>query len=95
MADSRIDIHYVAHLARLELSEAEEDRMQEQLAAILGYVQQLGRLDLTAVEPMAHAVRLVNVSRADEVRASLPSAEALRNAPAQSAGLFQVPKIVE
>ena len=47
------------------------------------------------MEPTAHAVPLVNVVRADEVRPSLPTEEALRNAPAKANGLFLVPKIVE
>ena len=50
---------------------------------------------MTGVEPTAHAVPLVNVTRPDEVRPSLPHDEALRNAPAQANGLFMVPKIVE
>jgi len=50
---------------------------------------------VAGVEPTAHAVPLVNITRPDEVRPSLPHDDALRNAPAQANGLFMVPKIVE
>ena len=52
-------------------------------------------LDVTDVEPMAHAVPLTNVLRADEVQPSIPQEAALANAPKQANGLFIVPKIVE
>jgi aspartyl-tRNA(Asn)/glutamyl-tRNA(Gln) amidotransferase subunit C len=58
-------------------------------------MDQLKTLDVSRVEPTAHAVPTVNVTRADEVRPSLPHDEAMRNAPAKANGLFTVPKIVE
>ena len=60
-----------------------------------GYIEKLKELDVTGVEPTAHAVPMVNVTRADEIRPSLPHDDALRNAPKQASGLFIVPKIVE
>jgi aspartyl-tRNA(Asn)/glutamyl-tRNA(Gln) amidotransferase subunit C len=95
MAAAEIDIKYVAHLARLHLTPDEEKKLGAQLGGILGYIEKLKELDVTGVEPTAHAVPLVNVTRPDEVRPSLPHDEALRNAPAQANGLFIVPKIVE
>ena len=90
-----MDIKYIAHLARLTLSPDEEKKIGAQLGGILGYIEKLKELDVNGVEPTAHAVPLVNVTRPDEVRPSLPHDEALRNAPAQANGLFMVPKIVE
>jgi len=95
MAAAEIEIKYVAHLARLHLTPDEEKKLGAQLGGILGYIEKLKELDVTGVEPTAHAVPLVNVTRPDEVRPSLPHDEALRNAPAQANGLFMVPKIVE
>ena len=92
---SEIDIKYVAHLARLSLSPEEEQKMGAQLGNVLGYIQKLKEVDVSAVEPTAHALPLANVTRPDDVRPSLGQAEALRNAPAQANGLFVVPKIVE
>jgi len=94
MAD-QIDVKYVAHLARLSLTAEEEETLATQLSSILGYVEKLKEVDVTGVEPTAHAFPLVNVTRPDEVRPSMPHEDALRNAPAQANGLFIVPKIVE
>jgi len=89
------EVEYVARLARLELTPGEKELFAGQMDAILGYVEKLKELDVSRVEPTAHAVPTVNVTRADEVRPSLPHEEALRNAPAKAGGLFIVPKIVE
>ena len=95
MASAEIDVKYVAHLARLALTPDEEKKLGAQLGSILGYIEKLRELDVSGVEPTAHAVPLVNITRADEIRPSLLQDEALRNAPKQSNGLFIVPKIVE
>jgi aspartyl-tRNA(Asn)/glutamyl-tRNA(Gln) amidotransferase subunit C len=90
-----IDVKYVAHLARISLSPEEEQKLGTQLGNILGYIEKLKEVDVSGVEPTAHAFPLVNVTRPDEVQPCLPHEEALRNAPAQANGLFMVPKIVE
>ena len=89
------DVKYVTHLARIALTPDEQEKFGAQLSNILGYIEKLNQLDVSRVEPTAHAVPLVNVFRPDEVRPSLSNAEALRNAPASANGLFMVPKIVE
>ena len=95
MAAAEIDIKYVAHLARIALSPDEEKKLATQLGGILGYIEKLNKLDVTSIEPTAHAVPLVNITRADEVQSSLPHEEALRNSPRKANGLFIVPKVVE
>ena len=95
MASAEIDVKYVAHLARIALTPDEEKKLGAQLGGILGYIEKLKELDVTNVEPTAHAVPLVNVTRSDETRPSLAHEDALRNAPRQAGGLFIVPKIVE
>ena len=95
MASAEFDIKYVAHLARLYLTPDEEKKLGAQLGHILGYIEKLNELDVAGVEPTAHAVPMVNVTRPDETRPSLPHTDAMRNAPAQANGLFIVPKIVE
>jgi aspartyl-tRNA(Asn)/glutamyl-tRNA(Gln) amidotransferase subunit C len=95
MAEVDIDVKYVAYLARLSLSPDEEQQIGAQLGNILGYIEKLKEVDVTGVEPTAHAFPLVNVTRPDEVRPSMSSEDALRNAPAHANGLFIVPKIVE
>lgn len=95
MAGTDFDVKYVAHLARLALTPEEETKLGTQLEHIIGFVEQLKSVDVSHVEPTAHAVPTVNVTRPDEVQPSLPHEQALRNAPKQSNGLFVVPKIVE
>jgi aspartyl-tRNA(Asn)/glutamyl-tRNA(Gln) amidotransferase subunit C len=90
-----MDVKYVAHLARLALSPEEEQKFGAQLGSVLKYIEKLKEVDVSGVEPTAHAFPLVNVTRPDEVRPSLSHEDALRNAPAQANGLFIVPKIVE
>jgi aspartyl-tRNA(Asn)/glutamyl-tRNA(Gln) amidotransferase subunit C len=89
------DVNYVAHLARIALTPEEQEKFGAQLSNVLGYIEKLNQIDVSAIEPTAHAVPLVNVFRADEVRPSLSNEDALRNAPATANGLFMVPKIVE
>ena len=95
MAATDLDVKYVAHLARLNLTPEEEQKFGAQLAQVLGYIEKLKELDVSQVEPTAHAVPLMNVTRPDEISLSLSNEEALRNAPAAANGLFMVPKIVE
>jgi aspartyl-tRNA(Asn)/glutamyl-tRNA(Gln) amidotransferase subunit C len=92
---TEVDVKYVAHLARISLTPEEEQKFGAQLKNILGYIDKLSQLDVSKIEPTAHAVPLVNVFRKDEVRPSLSNEEALKNAPAKANGLFVVPKIVE
>jgi aspartyl-tRNA(Asn)/glutamyl-tRNA(Gln) amidotransferase subunit C len=95
MAATDFNVKYVAHLARLGLTADEEKKFGAQLGQILEYIEKLNQLDVSHVEPTAHAVPLQNVTRPDEIRASMSNEDALRNAPAQANGLFMVPKIVE
>jgi aspartyl-tRNA(Asn)/glutamyl-tRNA(Gln) amidotransferase subunit C len=92
---SRQDVEHVARLARLALSDAEIERMREQLSGILAYIDKLRALDTAGVEPTSHAVPLVNVMREDDNRPCLPQDEALANAPERSGQYFRVPRIIE
>ena len=95
MSNGDFNIRYVARLARLSLTPEEEQTLGGQLGNILGYIAKLKEVNVDGIEPMAHAVPLVNVTRADEVGTSLSNEAALQNAPAKAGGLFAVPKIIE
>lgn len=95
MPESSFDAQYVARLARIHLTETELRHIGSQLTSILGYVEKLKEVDVSHVEPTAHANPMSNVARRDEVQGSLHQQEALSNAPSESSGLFIVPKIVE
>jgi aspartyl-tRNA(Asn)/glutamyl-tRNA(Gln) amidotransferase subunit C len=94
MSLSREDVEKVALLGRLRLTPEELNTMTAQLGAIVGYVDQLAELNTDDVEPMAHAVELTNVFRADEERPSLPVAEALANAPHHDGQFYLVPAVL-
>ena len=89
------DVSYVAHLARMHLTEAEKAKISAQLKDILTYVAKLNELDVSQVEPTAHATPLSNVFRQDEVKPSIDRDKVLQNAPEQARDLFIVPKIIE
>ena len=95
MASAEIDVKYVAHLARIALTPEEQQKLGAQLGHILGYIEKLRELDVTHAEPTAHAVPMVNITRADELHPSLSHEAALCNAPKKAGGLFIVPQIVE
>ncbi|MGE5599469.1 MAG: Asp-tRNA(Asn)/Glu-tRNA(Gln) amidotransferase subunit GatC [Bacteroidota bacterium] len=92
---SRQEIDHVARLARLNLTEEERAVYTNQLNEILGYVDKLKELDVTGVEPTAHAVPLQNILRPDESRPSFDREDMLANAPERREGYVKVPKILE
>jgi aspartyl-tRNA(Asn)/glutamyl-tRNA(Gln) amidotransferase subunit C len=95
MAITREEVQHIALLARLYLTAEEEDRLVDQLGAILDYVATLQKVDTSAVTPMAGTLETGNPLRDDQV-INLPNTEALlANAPAADDGFFQVPKIIE
>ena len=94
MSLSRDEVLKVSLLARLELSDAELEKMTTQLAQIVGYVDQLSELDTEGVEPMAHALDVANVFAADQVRPSLDRTAALANAPHSDGECYLVPAVL-
>ena len=94
-APSDLNIDYVANLARIALSEAEKREFSRQLGDILHYVEKLRQVDVTGVEPMAHAAPVFNVWAADVAGGALSVDQALRNAPQQRQQMIVVPKVVD
>ena len=88
-------VRWVAHLARLELSDAELATMTQQLSGIIDYVDQLQQVNTDGVEPLAHPLPIHNVFRDDEPRPSLPVAAALANAPDRHGDFYGVPAVLE
>lgn len=92
---AQFDVRYTAQLARLHLSEAEIAKFQTQLSQVLEYVEKLGQVDVSTVEPTAHANAIFNVFRQDEPRDWFTARDALANAPREANQLFIVPKVIE
>ncbi len=88
-------VEHVAKLARLALSEDEKKLYAEQLSKIIDYFDELKAVNTDGVEPMAHALNIVNVLREDVVKTPPGRDLLLKNAPDQENGYFKVPKIGE
>ena len=95
MPETEIDIRYVADLARLELSAEQAATLQQELKTVVEYIAELAELDVSQVEPTAHASRLTNVWREDVKQDSFPREEMLRNAPGiVDDKLIKVPQVL-
>ncbi len=94
MSLTRADVEKVSLLGRLLLSDAELDKMTEQMGRIVGYIEQLGELNTENVQPMAHALEMHNVFAEDALGASLPREAALANAPKKDAECYRVPAVL-
>ena len=88
---TRDEVLHVARLARLELTDDEVTRFQEQLSAILGAVSKVSELDLRDVPATAHPLEISNAWADDEPRPCLTLDEVFANAPDRDGDLFRVP----
>lgn len=100
MAVNQADVRKIASLARIAISDVEVAAMEGELNNILGWVEQLGEVDVTGVEPMtaviANNLRLRDdVINADPLTGGGVQAAVLANAPAPQHGFFGVPKVIE
>lgn len=97
MADRVPDqqVRHIAHLARLELSDAEIATFGGQLGSILEYVQKLNELDVSDVEPTAHPLPIHNVFADDVPHTPMTTEAALANAPQREGSFFKVPKVLD
>ena len=85
-------IEYVGILAKLDLTGEEAEQAKKDMGRMLDYIDKLGELDTTGVEPMSHAFRMQNVFREDVVTNGDTREEILKNAPEEKDGMFVVPK---
>ena len=85
-------IEYVGILAKLELSDEEKEAAKKDMGRMLDYIDKLGELDTTGVEPMSHVFPVQNVFREDVVTNGDESEKTLANAPGEKDNMFVVPK---
>lgn len=90
------DVDRIATLARLALTPDERQRFATQLSDVLQYVAQISTIDTTGVVATSHPLPTADAWRDDQPRPSLPTGDALANAPDanRDAGLFRVPKVI-
>ena len=90
-----LDIDQVARLSRIELTDDEKTKLKEKLSSIFGYFEQLNSVDVSNIEPTAHAFDLFNVWEQDEPGPTFTPKQALSNTPKQKDNQIIVPKVVE
>jgi aspartyl-tRNA(Asn)/glutamyl-tRNA(Gln) amidotransferase subunit C len=88
-------VRKIAHLARLEFKETDEEKMQQDLNNILTWMEQLQEIDTENVEPLTHMSPEINVMREDTVGEPLSHERGLLNAPKKDSDYFRVPKVME
>ena len=88
-------IEYVGILAKLELSAKEREQAKKDIGRMLDYIDKLGELDTTGIEPMSHVFPVQNVFREDVVTNGDDSENILKNAPGEKDNMFMVPKTFE
>jgi len=94
-APTDLNIDHIANLARIALTPEEKAKFATQLGDVLSYIEQLKKVDVSGVEPTAHAFPVYNVWADDVAQLGLSVEAALQNAPAQRNNMIAVPKVVE
>lgn len=89
------DVEHVANLARLSISEEDQEKLTNQLDSILSFAEKLNQLDTDNVEPTSHVLPITNVTRVDRVRPSVSVDDALKNTAEHAQDQFKVPSIIE
>ena len=92
---SRDDVFKLASLAKLHLSNEEVEQFQKEINEILGYVEQLQKVDIDGLEPTSQVTGLKNVTRKDEVNYKVEPKELLKNAPGLENDQFKVKRILQ
>ena len=85
----------IGSLARIRIEEHEVAGYQQELNAILGFIEQLGEVDVTGVEPMTSVTPMVMRKRTDVVTDGDKADDIVANAPVTDRNFFLVPKVVE
>jgi aspartyl-tRNA(Asn)/glutamyl-tRNA(Gln) amidotransferase subunit C len=94
MAVTKKDVEKIAELARLKFSDEELENFTPQMNEILSYMDKLNELDTENIEPLSHAVEQTNVFREDEMKPSISTEDALKNAPSKDEHHLKVPKVI-
>lgn len=95
MSVTKEDVQYIAHLARLQVSDDEAEHLKEDMNQILDYMDDLAEVDTSDVEPLEHVTDLEYRFREDEAGEPVDHEDALKNAPDADTDYFRVPRVIE
>jgi aspartyl-tRNA(Asn)/glutamyl-tRNA(Gln) amidotransferase subunit C len=85
----------LANLARLHIPDSEKETMKNDLQQMIAFVDKLKEVNTTGVQPLLHMSSQVNVFREDEIKGSITTEQALKNAPIHDEQFFKVPKVIK
>ena len=88
-------VRRIAKLARIRVNDEEISTLQNELNAILGYVEQLGEVNVEGVEPLSGGAQMAMRQREDRLTDGDMAEKILANAPDRIGNFFAVPKVVE
>lgn len=95
MSVTKKDIEKIAQLARLKFDDAELEGFTSDMNTILSYMEKLNELNTDNVEPLSHPNENTNIFREDELKKSITTEDALKNAPDKDEMFFKVPKVIQ
>lgn len=95
MSVTKKEVEKIAELAKLRFNEEELENFTHQMNEILKYMEKLNELNTENVQPLSHPIEATNVFRIDELKPSIMTADALRNAPLADEKYFKVPKVIQ
>lgn len=95
MSVDQATVRRIAHLARIAVKDEDVPHLQQELNAILAFVEELGAVNVDGVEPMTSVIPMKMKMRADEVNDQAGAGVIVANAPAREDHFFTVPKVVE
>lgn len=88
-------IDKLSNLARLTIKPQEKESLRSDLQQMIGFIEKLNELDTTGTEPLMHLTDEINILRNDEIKGSVTTEEALKNANLKTGSFFMVPKIIK
>ncbi len=88
-------IDKIAHLARLEVDEADKQKLMDDMNKVLSFMDKLNEINTDDIEPLVYMTDEVNVLRMDEVKPDINTRQALQNAPKQDGNYFRVAKVIK
>lgn len=94
MVVTKKEVEKIAELALLKFSDEELDNLTPQMNEILSLMEKLNEIDTEKVKPLSHPVEQVNVFRNDNLKTSISTEEALKNAPDKDENHFRIPKVI-
>jgi len=88
-------VEKIAHLARLEFDEKEQEQIINDMNNMLLFVNKLNEVDTSTIEPLIYMSDETNILREDEVKQEITQEQALKNAPKKDSDYFKVPKVID